>query len=299
MTETDKKRGSRAATRSSGQSTVPRAARVTAAIALAVAAMHILLTAVFNLPYPALKYDVLPGRTADAYLRPYFVQDYRIFAPDPVNSDRNLWVRAWVETPDGERVESPWVDATSVEIAAPYRRILRKQMTVLGAERLNTAHRGLTAAQQKLAEGNYHRGGDLTPLLEALKDVDDSNVAAVNQYIRVSNFITSYSTQVAYAMWGDEGKILAVQFRSVSSPVVRWEDRSDPDAERPKSSYTPIGWRPPMEWSAQDRDGFARSFVAWAEKAGVSVDLDGGGEAPGDQRKNADEGDDGGAGGEE
>lgn len=296
---TDRKRGSREANDVASAGTSTRVARVTAAIALVLAGLHILMTAVFNVPYPTIKYDVLPGRIADQYIRPYLVQDYRIFAPNPANTDRNLWVRAWVEKPDGQRVEGPWIDATSVELAAGYRRVLRKQLSVLGTERLMSAYNDLTPSQKEVAKRNFHRAGDLTPLLEALKEADDSNIAAVNQYVRVNNFITSYATQVAYTMWGDEGEIVAVQFRSVSSPVIPWEQRLDDDAERPKSTYTPLGWLPAMEWPTQDREAFAGSFRGWAEKAGAPVDLGDDEDAPAGQEQTAGGDDAAGAGGEE
>ncbi len=123
---------------------IPKAAKVASAAALLLAAVHIALTAVFNVPSTEVKYEALPGRVADAWIRPYFVQDYRIFAPDPASADRNLWVRAWVETPDGERVETKWVDVTAIELAEPYRRVLRKQLTVIGAEQLMTSFGKLT-----------------------------------------------------------------------------------------------------------------------------------------------------------
>ncbi len=276
---------------------VSRAASAAAAVALVVAATHILLTATFNTPYSGLKYDVLPGRAADSYINPYLVQDYRIFAPDPASSDRNLWVRAWVEKPDGERVETAWIDATGVELAAPYRRVLRKQLTVLAAERLMGAYGELTDAQKQVAEENFHRDHDLNPLRAALLEADEANSGAVNSFIRVSNFVTSYATQVAYAMWEDEGEVLGVQVRSVYSPVIRWEDRFDDSARPPGSSYTDLGWRPVMEWSAQDRDAFARSFTRWAEHAGVSAET-GSGQTDGERADDETDGD-AGAGGEE
>jgi hypothetical protein len=247
---------------------------VTAGIAIVLAAVHILLTAVFNLPYQSLKYGPLPGELADSYINPYLSQDYRIFAPDPANADRNLWVRAWVATPDGERVVSQWVDTTAVELAEPYRRVLRKQLTVLGAERLMGAYRSLTDAQRTVAAGNFHNAEDLTALLDALRGTGEDNVAGVNDFVRATNYVTSYGSQVALAMWGDEGEILAIQTRSVYSPVVRWGDRHDESAVAPPDTYTDLGWRPVMEWPEQDRDAFARTFLAWAEDAGLSLDLE-------------------------
>ena len=268
--------------------TAPRAARVTAGIAIAVAAVHIFLTAVFNLPYQSVKYGALPGELADSYVNPYLSQDYRIFAPDPANADRNLWVRAWVETPDGERVVSQWVDTTAVELAEPYRRVLRKQLTVLGAERLMGAYRSLTVAQREVAAGNYHNAEDLNPLLDALRGTGEDNVAGVNNFVRATNYVTSYGTQVALAMWGDEGEILAIQTRSVYSPIVRWENRHDENAVAPPDTYTDLGWRPVMEWPEQDREAFSRTFLAWAEDAGLSLDLEPRGATTDDQLPEAD-----------
>ncbi|WP_337002568.1 MULTISPECIES: DUF5819 family protein [unclassified Microbacterium] len=254
-------------------SSIPTAAKVVSAVALVVAATHIFLTAVFNVPSTEVKYTALPGAAADAYIRPYFVQDYRIFAPDPASADRDLWVRAWVEKSNGERVETKWVDVTAIELAEPYRRVLRKQLTVIGAEQLMTSYGKLSEAQKAIAERNFHDTGDLAALNEALLAVDGANANDVRAFIRATNYTTSYATQAARALWADDGEIIAVQTRSVYSPVVRWEDRNDPDAVRPSSSYTRLGWRPVLEWSQQSEDAFARTFLHWADAAGVTGSL--------------------------
>ncbi|GAA2826214.1 DUF5819 family protein [Leucobacter komagatae] len=253
---------------------LPKSARVVAIGAVALLAVHMFFTAVYNTPYSDLKYQVLPGATADQYVRPYLVQDYKIFAPDPVDTDRQLWVRAWVELEDGERVRSEWVNASAVELAEPYRRTLRKQLSVVGAERLMTSYRGLSEAQQRVAAENHLAGEELYGLRDALVAADDSNSAEVRSFIRATNYTASYATQVAHAMWGDKGEVKAVQVRAVYDPVVRWTDRHDPEAKRPPSKYTDMGWVPAMEWPGQDREAFARSFQAWADKAGVEAELE-------------------------
>lgn len=254
---------------------IPTAAKVASAMALLLAATHIALTAVYNVPSSDVKYGALPGHTADAYIRPYFVQDYRIFAPDPASSDRNLWVRAWVQTPEGDRVETKWVDVTAIELAEPYRRVLRKQLTVIGAEQLMTAYGKLTPEQKEIAEKNFHDSGDLAALNESLLAAEGANPVDVRAFIRATNYTVSYATQAAQALWSDDGEILAVQTRSVYSPVIRWEDRFDADASRPDSSYTQLGWRPTLEWSQQSNEAFARTFLHWADAAGVSGSLTG------------------------
>lgn len=277
---------------------LPRSARIAAAIATLLVAVHVFFTAVYNVPDDEIKYDVLPGRAADGYIRPYLLQDYRIFAPNPANSDRNLWIRGWVETDEGEMVTTKWVDTTAIELAEPYRRVLRKQLSVMAAERLMTEYRGLNATQREVVAQNFHRGRALYPLDEALREADPDNTAVVTPFIRAENFATSYATQAALALWGEHGDVVAVQTRAVYAPVVRWEDRFDPDATAPRSSYTDLGWRPVMEWQQQDRDAFARTFLRWAEDAGVSTSLTDDDDQPsGDPDE--DGGGDGGAGGEE
>ncbi|MFD1201631.1 DUF5819 family protein [Leucobacter albus] len=231
-------------------------------------------TAVYNTPSAGLKYEILPGKAADSYIRPYLVQDYKIFAPDPVDTDRQLWVRAWIQLPNGERARSEWVNTSAVELADPYRRTLRKQLSVVGAERLMAAYRGLSESQRVVAAENHHEGDALYSLRDALVAADGSNTAAVRAFIRTDNFAASYATQVAHAFWSDRGEVLAVQVRAVYDPVVRWRDRHDPDAARPSAAYTDLGWVPAMEWAGQDRDAFGDSFLGWAEKAGIRPELE-------------------------
>nr|WP_243751856.1 DUF5819 family protein [Leucobacter weissii] len=231
-------------------------------------------TAVYNTPSTTVRYDVLPGTAADRYIRPYLVQDYKIFAPDPADTDRQLWVRAWVELPSGDRVRTDWVNASHVELSEPYRRTLRKQLSVVGAERLMGAYRALGDAHRSVVAENHLDGAELYPLHDAMVAADDSDPEAVGDFIRAANYAASYATQVSLALWGDEGEIIGVQTRAVYDPVIRWNDRHDPQASRPPASYTDLGWVPPLEWEGQDREAFADTFRAWSERAGVEPGME-------------------------
>lgn len=235
--------------------------------ALLLLGVHMFFTAVYNTPSEDLKYGALPGAAADRYVRPYLVQDYKIFAPDPADTDRQLWVRAWVEDAAGERTSTEWVNASRVELAETYRKTLRKQLSVVGAERLMGAYSALNDTHKAVVAKNHLDGEELYGLHDAMVEADDSDPAAVGEFIRADNYVTSYATQVAKALWGDQGTIAGVQVRAVYDPVIRWVDRKDPDAERPASRYTDLGWVPSMEWPTQDPEAFARTFSAWAERA--------------------------------
>jgi hypothetical protein len=285
-------RGGGAARDAGGGRAIPRAARIAAGATAVLLAVHMLATAIFNAPAPEVR-GSSAWQLANGYVQPYLVQDYKIFAPEPIDSDRQFWVRAWVETPGGERITSEWVNATEVELAADSRKLLRKQVSIVGAERLMAAYRGLTDAQRAAAVENHLEGSELYALRDAMIAADGSNPGAVDAFIRAGNFTTSYATQVSRALWGDQGEIIAVQTRAVYSPVIRWDDRRDPAAERPASSYTDLGWTPTLEWAGQDREAFARSFRAWAETAGVTTRLEPPGSANADSDANADSGTDG------
>ncbi|WP_449277732.1 DUF5819 family protein [Leucobacter sp. GX24907] len=255
------------------RSPISRPAKIIAGVAVVLLAIHMVLTAVFNAPSQEIRSSALWG-LSNRYVQPYLVQDYKIFAPEPIDSDHQLWVRAWIETPGGDRVRSEWVNSTEVELSAFHRKVLRKQLSIMGAERLMAAYSRLGDAHRDAAAVNHLDGEALYPLRDAMLAADDSNVAAVDAFIRANNFAASYASQVSQALWGDQGEVLAVQTRAVYDPVVRWNDRKDPDAERPAASYTDLGWVPVLEWHGQDRDAFGKTFRSWADNAGVAPELE-------------------------
>lgn len=240
------------------------AAIIVTVIVLALAATHMFFTAVVNVPDSNIKYNVLPGRMADSYTRPLFVQNYRIFAPNPASEDRELWFRAIVDDNGVEEI-TPWVNATAVELAEPYRRVLRKQLTIIGAERFMAAHRALSAEQQRVVAADYYgrsgatRGQFTEDLMAQGQDI--------GEYMTTSDYITGYATQAASALWSEEGEIIAVQTRVVYDPVVRWLERNNPAQPRPASTYTDTGWREPIVFPGQNSDEFARTFRAWYASA--------------------------------
>ena len=192
-----------------------------------------------------------PATAASGYINPYLQQDYRIFAPNPANSDRNLWLRAWVETPDGERVTTKWVDATSIELAEPARRVLRKQLSIQAALRLMSTYFDMSTAQREVAEQNFHEDEDLTPLQDALIEADDSLDSEARAFIRASNFATSYATQAAKALWSDDGEVIAVQTRSGRSRSSAGTNASR--TSRKSSAPVTRRWAGARSWSGRVR----------------------------------------------
>lgn len=240
------------------------AAKVTAGIVSVFVAAHMILTLVYNVPSQEFK-STASAAVAKSYMEPLFVQDYKIFAPDPAGADHQLWVRAWSEDRDGEPWTSEWINVSAVELAEPYRKVLRKQLTIVGAERGMSGYQGLSDEQRDIASRNYHRS-TLDALRTDLLTADPAATGRVDAFIRSSRYIDAYATQVAFALWGDESEIAAVQTRVVYDPVIRWSDRNDPEARRPAATITDTGWHPLLEYPGQDREAFASTFLEWANE---------------------------------
>jgi len=234
---------------------------VTVAVVIGVIT-HMFFTFVYNVPTERIR-SRLPTGAAAAYMEPLFVQDYKIFAPDPASADHQLWVRAWLDDGDGETITTEWLDVTDVELSVRYRQVLRKHLTIIGAERLMSAYSRLSTPQKDVVSGNYHRAG-LDQLFQDLLDADpDGDRAAAATFVRSTRFVDAFATQVAFARGATPENLAAVQTRVVYDPVIRWDDRNDPDAERPAATITDTGWRRPLEYPDQDRDAFASTFLDW------------------------------------
>src|SRR5699024_11883296 len=77
-------------------------------------AFHVFATFLCIAPYAALR-EVVPVNALQNYMIPMFVQIWSVFAPEPINGDYRLQIRAVVTT-DGEAHETEWVDATAAEL---------------------------------------------------------------------------------------------------------------------------------------------------------------------------------------
>lgn len=257
--------------RAGGSSAAPRsrAAVCAAAVAMALVVVHIVLTAVFNAPNAAIRDRGGLGGVASAYIEPYLTQDYRMYAPDPLRADRALWVRATIVPTDGDALVTGWVDTTEIELASPARRMMRPQPSLQVAGRLVAAFYALSAEQRLASAEDYSAAEDLAPLQEGLLEADPNREDEALAFVRATNVAVSYGTQAARALWGEAGDVVAIETRVVSTPV------PGPDGSEPATAPDGIGtgWRPAIDWAAQDDEAFAATFLAWAEQAGVRVGL--------------------------
>jgi len=229
-------------------------------------AFHVFATFLWIAPASALR-DLIPGNALQSYMIPMFGQSWSVFAPEPINGDYRLQVRA-VMTSDGETVETEWVDATAAELTKHMRNLFPPRAAMSAndvASRLKNAYDELTEEQQATVALGYYKGEDWRDRME--EDLrhykDDENVT---NYMQIERIATAYSTQVAYAMWGED--VTEVQFLASRQNVVPYAQRNNPDAERPAASTVPVGWRGLIEEPGQSRERFAEVFLEGVERSG-------------------------------
>ncbi|NUP37459.1 MAG: hypothetical protein HOY76_10710 [Streptomyces sp.] len=95
-----------------------------ARIAVAVTVGAVAVGALFHLGMVFL--HVSPSNTLNTqhatavreYIYPEFEQNWKLFAPDPVQQNNHVQARAEVRRPDGSTVTTGWVDMTAMDVSA-------------------------------------------------------------------------------------------------------------------------------------------------------------------------------------
>ncbi|WP_198671695.1 DUF5819 family protein [Desertihabitans aurantiacus] len=239
--------------------------RLVVALAVAFTAFHVFSQFLWIAPASGLR-QLYPDGVLQGYMIPMFGQSWSVFAPEPINGDYRLQVRATVVR-DGAEVTTEWVDATAAEISMIQHNLVPPRAGIQSTE-LASRYRGtwqeLTPAHREVVELGWYKD-DWQPRLEtALLDLGDA--ADVEDYLEVERVITAYSTQVAHAAFGDE--VVAVQFLVSRQNVVPFARRHDADPERPAPQPVPVGFRGPVEEPGQDREHFREVFVEALEESG-------------------------------
>ncbi|WP_222847996.1 DUF5819 family protein [Ruania zhangjianzhongii] len=229
-------------------------------------AWHIFATFLWIAPGSGLR-DVVPGTLLHDYMIPMHGQSWSVFAPNPINGDYRLQVRA--VTGSGEdAVETEWVDATAAEITMLTHNLFPPRASNAAmdvASRFKGAFDDLNEAQQEIVALGYYQGEDWRDRLQAAL-LEHGNEAAVMEYLETERLAGAYSTQVAQALWGED--VQQVQFIVSRQNVIPFAERNNPDAERPAVQPAPTGWRGPIVEPGQSQERFAEIFLTGVEESG-------------------------------
>lgn len=239
---------------------VPLMARVVAFVLVGLLAVHAGMTFLWNAPSNPVKEAV--REELNGYMRPFFQQNWSLFAPNPVNNEDELLIRARY-TEDGGQRTTEWISATRLEWNEVEHNSAPSRASRLSSNlhrRLNSAWNRLNDEQREIVADDYVDMTVWRPLADDLIEAQGGETSSrVARMVRADRVATGYATQVARARWDEE--IDAVQFRLRRTPVPRWDERFEVDTEEKSSTHREFGWRPVLVGDGQHEPSFAEAFV--------------------------------------
>lgn len=72
---------------------------------------HFCMTLIYNAPDNPITYYY--DGMIQTYMAPIFIQNWRLFAPNPISTNNYLWVRGYSERSDGEESFTEWVNVST------------------------------------------------------------------------------------------------------------------------------------------------------------------------------------------
>ncbi len=198
-------------------------------------AVHFGFTVAYLTPLNPVKlriYDVIL-----AYMHPFFVQNWHLFAPDPVKDTRVLTVACRLKQPDGRTVVTDWVD-----ISTPFRQA-RYRNRFTPADRLDrpqsSAVHAIFNRDEMLATLLKHRTKEPSEYNELVDELAQIDARERQNGVLLLNRIASAHCDRLYG----RGRTEAVRVRIVILRFPRFSQRHLPD-EAGELSYILLDWAP-------------------------------------------------------
>lgn len=233
----------------------------TVGVAVLATTWHLFASFLWISPPTPLR-DLVPGNALAGYMLPFFGQSWSVFAPEPINGDYVLRVRAMLQTDDEEPTTTEWVNTTAIEQSWAQHNLFPPRaagLSVHQASSLKSAWDVLNPEQQQIASLNYFEGDAwLGRMRDEMFTLGTNNDDVVN-YMVQERYADSYATQVARAVWGDS--VIRVQYETTRQNVIPFAERNNPDAQRPPVQYAPTGWRGLIVLDDQDEQAFRTTFL--------------------------------------
>lgn len=238
---------------------LPEGARALTWPLVALVLIHTLIIGLWVAPSTPAR-DAVGQDRVRGYVQPWFSQNWSIFAPNPRRVAVTFEIRAIVEDPDtAETVHTDWVDLIDNEdgIVAgnpfPARTAKISRRT---ADRLHSAISDMNTEQRDWLKASY-TDTPVDQLRERLADVDGGAGAAdINRYMTADAAATRIATGAAENIWGEDGEVLHVQYRTSTRPAPSWDDeeRTVDDTTRTEREY---GWRAATDLTEEEIASFA------------------------------------------
>jgi hypothetical protein len=225
-------------------------------VIVAIVGLHLVAVTLAALP-PNRYSDAARGHTT--YLDPYFTQNWRLFAPNPISEDRSLLFQAAYTAADGAPARTEWVDWTAVELDLVRHRLIggragyvtNKLVSPLQsrAAALDASQKGIVTASPQADPPTW------TELSDELESAG-TPLAARLGFLRYERAATQLATDVLQARHPGL-RLTAVRYAIRQQAVVPYSARggtaADRRAARPAAERDVGGWRRPTPGSAAER----------------------------------------------
>jgi hypothetical protein len=237
---------------------VPRVSLRTAFVgaAVTVAAIHLVIVTLAALP-PNRYSDVVTPHTG--YLQPYFTQNWRLFAPNPVAEDRSVLFQGSYTAADGTTRETPWVDWTEVELDLVRHRLVGGRAGYITNKMfpsLQSRFAGLGSKARASVTTTDRDDPSSWAALDRRLRQDGARPAAVVGFLRYERAVVRLGTDVMEARWPDR-TFVSVRYRLRRQGVVPYAARAGSESQRDAARPSPVertsGWREPAPGPAAER----------------------------------------------
>lgn len=186
---------------------------------LLVAAMHMVAITIAGIPTNAFS---TAARPVTSYLSPYFTQNWRLFAPNPISSDRTFWVRGEYVDSEGETRQTDWFDWSNVELGLIRHHLVGGRGGYITNKLIGprgTNFSGLTDEQRRIAAHDRDEAMSSYPDFRmTLIDAGD-NAGRVGQFLRYEYSAVRLTTAVLQALYRDV-EFTAVRYRIGQQPIL-------------------------------------------------------------------------------
>ncbi|MDQ0743900.1 hypothetical protein QFZ62_001208 [Clavibacter sp. B3I6] len=221
-----------------------RGARIGSAVAALVVAVYIATTILMVIPQSSTT------RALTAPARPYFGQQWNVFAPSIQKTNRYLQMQAQWRDSSGALVKSEWVDITDAEYESGDGDIQASRTNKQSANLLktySTRFQALSEEQRRVVQDTFIRRTDdgfaaKTPaaLVEQLTGLADGTTGRVVSFLRYDYVMKEFTTYWGTAFFGRD--IERVRWRVVTTRPNDFEHRLDEERQYTPSART-FGWR--------------------------------------------------------
>lgn len=240
-----------------------RGARIALAVVALVTLWHIFASFLWIGPPTPLR-QVVPGNLLTQYMIPWLGQSWSVFAPEPINGNYDLKIRAVLADKDGTEIATEWISAVDAEQKMLVHNLFPPRaanLAVKQASALKGAFDALTPEQQKIAELNYFKGDDwLGRMQVAMNEANgQKNPMVVATYIVQERYTDAYAVQAARAVWGKS--VVRVQYMTSRQNIIPFAERNNPDAKLPPLQFANTGWRGLIVMPGQSEEQFAEIFA--------------------------------------